>query len=280
MKRNTRKTTVVETTPLVGFEADVFVRDNDESIILTHSYGDTASFITQSINKHGDVTWEKDIYVNIVDVNNSEIHDSTLSESEDRLLQCGQIKGTIEFDDISIQTGSRRNGFVALLDIEGDYQWVSITAGEARSCAWSGKDSLVGGYIPNSSNRGFVSKLDKDGKVKWTKQVPEVVYAVGGGLDGSSLIYSYPNATKLSSNGDILWKSNVGNSSITGIQTDGQGNFLITGTFSGSIRLGDTTLQSAGKHGTSDILVAKLDSNGELIPLGNKGRITCHGRRV
>lgn len=70
---------------------------------------------------------------------------------------------------------------------------------------------------------------------------------------------------KLSKAGVWLWAIQSGNPSevrANAISVDELGNLLITGTFTGSCRFGDTTLTCAGE---TDMFIAKLDQNGKWL---------------
>ncbi len=70
---------------------------------------------------------------------------------------------------------------------------------------------------------------------------------------------------KLDASGDYLWARRVGGSSGDsglGISTDASGNCYVTGYFQGIASFGSTSL---GSSGTTDVFIAKIDTNGNWL---------------
>jgi hypothetical protein len=152
----------------------------------------------------------------------------------------------------------------------------------------------IGSYtlIGDGSNADmFIVKYDSAGNLLWANSaVGAYGYDVGNSIvaDASGCVYvtgrfaspslSFGTATlinaggndmfivKYDTSGNVLWVRNSGTldaASGNCISIDQSGNVVVTGSFSGSpITLGTITLQN---NGSSDMFVAKYDSNGNVI---------------
>ncbi|MDD4309459.1 MAG: SBBP repeat-containing protein [Candidatus Cloacimonetes bacterium] len=84
-------------------------------------------------------------------------------------------------------------------------------------------------------------------------------------LTSNGIGYSDIFISKQDRNGNYLWAKKAGGASWDGgaaIATDSSGNIYVTGYFSNTITFGTTTLTSSG---STDIFIAKLDSNGSYL---------------
>jgi hypothetical protein len=195
--------------------------------------------------------------------------------------------------------------FVAKLDSNGNWLWAKQAGGTGEHYSYgiavdANGNSYVTGYFWSSATFGtttltsiglndtFVAKLDSNGNWLWAKQAGGTNYDYGysiavdstgnsyvtGGFEesatfGTTTLTNSGNidifVTKLDSNGSWLWAKQAGGTGwFTGhsIVVDANGNSYVTGVFSGSATFGTTTLTS---YLFQDILVAKLDSNGNWL---------------
>ncbi|MEH2161178.1 MAG: SBBP repeat-containing protein [Nostoc sp.] len=155
----------------------------------------------------------------------------------------------------------------------------------------------------STSDDAFITKLDNNGNVLWTKNLGDGVvpsgvlpnrgtgitsdgtgntyatgYFSGTATFGNITLTSAGNQdafiTKLDSSGNFLWVQKLGGTLAdagVGITSDGAGNIYVTGYFSGTTTFGSTTLTSAGDK---DAFVAKLNGNGNVLwanKLGSTG---------
>jgi len=141
----------------------------------------------------------------------------------------------------------------------------------------------------------FIAKYDASGNLIWAKQAGGSTgsdYGYGIATDGSGNIFitghfygtaifgsGEPNEAtlistgyldifiaKYGSSGNLLWAKSAGGSNSDdygkSIATDGSGNSIITGWFSGIVDFGTINLTSAGSE---DIFIAKYDASGNVL---------------
>jgi hypothetical protein len=152
-----------------------------------------------------------------------------------------------------------------------------------------GSVDLDGCPLSTMSSTGlFVAKLDPSGKCLWSKSAGETGGQAGEGvaLDGSGnvLLTGYFNGAmdlggfplsnsnggglfvaKLDPSGKCLWSKSAGDTGSQtgrGIASDGAGDVLVTGAFSGSMDLGGCALAKASGDG---LFIAKLDAAGKCL---------------
>ena len=78
-------------------------------------------------------------------------------------------------------------------------------------------------------------------------------------------VFTLNNYTSHAQTANFLWAAQAGgayNDAGNSVATDGSGNSVVTGSFSGSATFGDTTLTSAG---SSDMFIAKYDADGNFL---------------
>ncbi|WP_413429504.1 VCBS domain-containing protein [Synechococcus sp. Cu2B8-bc1011] len=160
-------------------------------------------------------------------------------------LITGYFQGSASFGDTTLTSTGSADVFIAKLNADGSYAWVSQAGGafsnNVRSItALADGSSLITGYFLGSASFGvttltsagsndvFVAKLNADGSYAWATRA-----------GGSSTDFDLAVAE-----------------SITGL-TDRSS--LITGRFFGSASFGDTTLTSTG---SADVFIAKLNADG------------------
>jgi len=155
------------------------------------------------------------------------------------IIIAGSAVDTTYIDTIKINPG----GFLALFDDDGNCKWaVNKFSGPENhkiSISFIDTDILMGGLfeqnpstidtstlILSGEKDGYVARMDSSGNVKWIKKI-------GG----------------------------PGNDGILEITTDNLNNIYLTGYFSDSINIDGTVLNNP----VMDVLIAKLDENGNLI---------------
>ncbi len=194
------------------------------------------------------------------------------------------------------------DAFVSKFSPSGELLWSTLLGGDSYDygngiAVDSSGNAYIIGYTFSSIFPGasqahagdadvFVSKLNPDGRLLWTKLIGGSFYDVGEGIavDSSGNIYitgetdspAFPGTdqtnagkydtfvSKLSPSGDLLWSTLVGGSAedfARGIAVDSSGNAYITGytyspTFSGT----DQT-----RAGFADAFVSKFSSGGDLL---------------
>ncbi|WZI66564.1 MAG: SBBP repeat-containing protein [Gloeotrichia echinulata IR180] len=171
-------------------------------------------------------------------------------------------------------------------DIAADGAGNTYVTGGFTSTATFGDITLTS----NGSAFGnpFITKLDSSGKFLWAQKFVTNSYSPGGAITVDSLGNTYITGsffdtatfgnttlnsggnqdafiTKLDSSGKFLWAQKLGGASDDSgndITVDSSGNIYVTGRFSSTVTFGNTTLTSAGN---TDVFVAKLDSNGNVL---------------
>lgn len=185
------------------------------------------------------------------------------------------------------------DAFVSKINSHGEIQWTKMIGSSSDDfCTGIAVDFSGNAYITGhtsadmgeETNSGgddiFVSKIDSNGEVVWTKlfgteeqdfglgiavNSTSEVYITGctfGNLGGASKGNSDAIVVKMSSEGLIIWKTIFGtqwHDRGNCIAIDAQGNACVTGT-SSAILPGKTA-----NEGDPDILVAKLDPLGNLL---------------
>jgi len=156
----------------------------------------------------------------------------------------GSFKGTVTFGDTTLSAGLDTDIFIAKYDANGNFLWAVQAGG-------TGNDSGNGIVTDGSGNSiviGGFSGTATFGDTTLTS------------ASGSNIFIA-----KIDSNGNFLWVAQAGGTdSQSGISlaTDGSGNSIVIGGFSGTATFGDTTLTSAGY---SDIFIAKYDAGGNFL---------------
>jgi hypothetical protein len=167
------------------------------------------------------------------------------------------------------------------------YEITSDSVGDVYVTGRSPTASISGNTIPNAGL--FIAKLKSNGTWSWVVGATGTGAGYGRGIaldsGGNSIITGYFTGTltfgstsltssggkdifvaKLSSNQTWLWAKSVGSSGDDhgySLDIDTNGNSFLTGDFTNSITFGSTT--SLSSVGTTDMFVAKIDSNGTWL---------------
>ncbi len=151
----------------------------------------------------------------------------------------GHFIGMATFGDTTLTSAGGSDIFIAKYDGDGNFLWVEQAGGTdtdvGRAIAMDGSGNIV--------VTGNFNGIATFGSTTLTS-------------DGGSDIF----IAKYDGDGNLLWVDHAGGTTQDfggGIATDGSGNIVVTGTFSGTAFFGDTTLTSAGVF---DIFITKLDA--------------------
>jgi len=224
----------------------------------------------------------------------------------------GNFVGTSSFGPYSLTSSGDADIFVAKMDANGNWQWVTraggndLDGGLGITIDNTGYSYVTGNFVGTSyfgpysltSSGGadiFVAKMDANGNWQWVSRAggTENDYGYGITIDdaGNSYVagdfketatfgsYSLTSsgdadifAAKMDAVGNWLWAKRAGGTDRDdgfGITIDDEGNSYITGEFRSTATFGPYSFTSSGY---SDIFVAKLNSTlsaeNEIIPTG------------
>lgn len=166
------------------------------------------------------------------------------TDGDENVLVSGIFTGSATFDDTTLTAAGLYDSFVAKYDEAGALLWVQQGGGTGNDWgydvatdgsgnvfmagAFEGAVNLSGTTLTSAGQYDvFVAKYDPAGKLLWAKS------AGGSGRD-----WGY------------------------GVATDGSGNVVVTGYFTGSVTFGGTTLTS---EGGDDVFVVKYDAAGAVL---------------
>jgi Secretion system C-terminal sorting domain len=187
--------------------------------------------------------------------------------------------------------------WIIKLDANGNLLWQKAIGGSLDETAYTIRQTLDGGYIlagTTQSNDGNISdnhgdwdawvvKLDANGNLQWNKTYGGTAYDHASFIeqlsDGSFVFCGTTRSNdgdvsgnhggddiwmvRLDANGNIIWKKCFGGSWTDGAHSfilTSDGNFAFAG-FTFSPNGGDIS----GHHGSGDMWVAKVNSNGNLL---------------
>ncbi len=167
------------------------------------------------------------------------------TDSEGDVLVTGMCAAKTHFDDIVPRIAGRSDAFTAKFTKAGKVLWVQTVGGAALDggneiCADAKNNALVIGNTYGSITVGAKEFRHR------------------GGMDAFVLKYA--------ADGTLLWArqlAGTGNEQGRGLAAAPDGSVLVTGEFSGSMGLGETTLESVGD--ARDIFVGKFSATGEPV---------------
>jgi hypothetical protein len=217
--------------------------DTDGNIYLTGNFSGTAKFGNESLisnggndifvakyNKSGILQWVKK-----AGGASSDSGRNLVVDSNGNVFVTGYFAGTANFDNITVTSAGANDVFVAKYNNNGALQWVRKAGG-------------------SNDDQGNDLTIDASGNV----------YIIGdfeGGTFGSKTIVSLGELdifiVKYTNAGSFEWVRTCGSTGLDngrGIAMDGSEAIYITGTFSNTIKFGNTSLVSKGNW---DIFVAK-----------------------
>jgi hypothetical protein len=268
------------------------------STILTCS-GDSDIFVAK-LDTYGNYLWVKQAGGTSIDWGYG-----IATDSSGNSYVTGCFGGTAAFGNTILTSSGYVDIFIAKLDTNGNWLWTKKAGGTSYDygcsiAADSRGNSYVTGYFSDIANFGtntlaskgcfdiFVAKLDTHGNWLWIKQAGGTNLDYGNGIatdnNGNSYVtgWFYDTATfgsttltgtgdadifvsKLDNDGNWLWAKQAGGTGGNfsyGITTDSIGNSYVTGRFYGTTIFDIISLTSSGLY---DILIAKLDSNGNWL---------------
>lgn len=156
----------------------------------------------------------------------------------------GYFRGTVAFGSTTLISSGGDDIYVAKLDAAGNFLWATKAGGTG---------SLDGGYA---------IAIDAAGNSYVTG------WFSGTAAFGSTTLTTVGNVdvfiAKLDPAGNFLWAHGFGGDAGDvghGIATDAAGNSYVTGSFSGTVVLGGTTLATT----SNDVFITKLDTEGNYL---------------
>ena len=163
------------------------------------------------------------------------------TDGADNTIITGYFQETASFGNINLTSAGMKDIFVAKSDNQGNFLW-AVSAGG------------------NSEDEGLGVATDAQGNV----------YVTGFFFQSASFGNTTLNASgsydifvaKYDANGTLQWARNDGGTSLDrgyAIAADAAGNSYVTGYFSSTATIGDSTFTSAGQD---EIFIAKFDPNG------------------
>lgn len=171
----------------------------------------------------------------------------------DHIIAAGFFEGTISIGDTTVTSAGGQNIWIARYTVDGILDWVRQTGGpdaevmQSMAVDDAGHIILTGYFFGPSTDLGDTTLFNA----------------------GATDIF----VAKFSPDGDFLWATRAGGATDDGVNkvsTDGQGNIVITGSFSDTADFGDTTLTGAGGW---DIFVAKYTPDGTLLWVEGAGGV-------
>ena len=168
---------------------------------------------------------------------------SICTDTESNVYMTGSFDNSANFGSIVLTSSGSNEGYVAKLDMNGNWLWVQQISGE--------------GF-----NSGYGISTDSSGNILITGQFSST--ASFGSIDlvsfGSNDIF----VTKLDPSGAWLWAKKAGSISVdegNGISTDINGNVYVTGILQNTADFGSIHLNN---YGSGDVFVAKINSDNTL----------------
>ena len=203
-------------------------------VILT-SNGSWSTFVAKLDNK-GQFVWASAI------ITNSSLPKDIQLDSSGNLYVVGHFEGEAQFGTTTMTSVGNNDIFIAKLDNKGQFVW-TLSAG--------GKEHDYAGSL----------SLDSSGNLYLTGRY------VGPASFGSTTFTARNNGnvfvTKISSQGSFQWTVSAqgGTSSGIGIATINAGGLYLSGTWSGAVSFGTTSIGGQQKKGQ---FFAKLDPKGQF----------------
>ncbi len=222
-------------------------------------------------------------------------------DADGNIYITGNFEDTATFGSITLISQGYCDVFIAKIDTNGIWQWAQKAGGTGDDRGYgiavdSNGNAYITGFFSDTSYFGttlltsqgisdvFVAKINTNGVWQWAKSAGgtnndygwNIAVDVAGNplitgdfigtvVFGSTTLISQGEdvfVAKLNTDGIWQWAKNGGgiySDTGWGIISDENGNIYISGDFSGTATFGTTLLTT---QGYSDVLVAKLDTNG------------------
>ncbi|AKT43310.1 hypothetical protein [Chondromyces crocatus] len=209
------------------------------------------------------------------------------------VIVAGALLGQTDFGGGSLAPADEARLFLVKLDGDGKHLWSQRfgPSDEYPSAALTVKDGgeillaatmtgtadVGGGPLPASAEQAILAQFSADGEHAWSRRLPNGFYVDGLTVDrtGHVLVSLGHMLLKLDAGGDTLWIREFdgasGDTRSNRVACDAEGNVLVTGMFTDTLRLGDLRLQAHAnpplESGARDYegFIAKLDPSG--VPL-------------
>lgn len=215
-----------------------FYRGNADFGNFTLNGGNQNKFFVAKLDTNGNFIWVKDADLEISSGG------TRIVEKNGQIYIIGSFHGTFKFDDEIIETEHNSDSFFMKINSNGELQWLKHGQFDFAGSIL-GLDADDYGNLFLSGNYTGSFTIDN--------------FELDNNTEGSDVLFA-----KLDSSGNVLWlksshDSTVG--SIRNIAVDSNNDFIISGLFSNSITIEDSTLET-----TPDLngLLIKLNSDGEL----------------
>ncbi len=294
-------------------------RDDNGDLYVTGYFKGTATFGSYSFTSSDDFS---DIFVAKMDVDGNWLwatqaggtssdrgYGITIDDAGNSYI-IGEFYWTATFGSFSLTSSGWSDIFVAKLDADGNWLWVTQAVGididSGRGITIDNAGNIyVTGYFWDTAIFGsyslisldwediFVAKLDTNGNWLWATQAGGSYIDRGYGITiddaGNSYVTGVIQGTvtfghyyfnsygtnsfiaKMNANGNWSWATLAGNTQGFAIIIDDAGNSFVTGYFGGTATFGSYSLTSSGY---SDIFVAKMNANGNWLWATQAGGIS------
>ena len=304
-----------------GFFENTTDFDPGPGIFNLTSNGGYDIFI-QKLDSSGNFVWAKSMGGSYY-----EQGESIDIDSSGNIYTTGYFQDTVDFDPglsvFNLISNGNSDIFILKLDSSGNFIWAKSMGGSGTDFARSITTDAIGNIYTagnfaqtvdfdpgngiynltawsNTTNAGFIQKLDNNGNFVWVKSIGgdglgyvyniwsittdinDNIYTTGkfiGTVDfdpgsgvynltcnGGDDVFIY----KLDSNGNFIWAKSFGNSSnsehVKCINTDLSGNVYTTGFFTNTTDFDPGSgIFNLTSNGPSDTFILKLDSNGNFV---------------
>ena len=214
-----------------------------------HSYGGRDIFLAK-YSPDGKLAWAKHAGSPLFD-QGKDYAENIVVDKDGNCLITGFFKGRAHFDSLSVNSAGGRDIFIAKCDTNGNFLWVNRAGGPGDADDGNSIDIDANGNIyvtgsfsskadfgnfileSNGDEDGFIAKYNLIGEVLWVRQI----------------------------GGELMERNSDGALSVA---VDNDGVIVVTGFFSGTIQIGNWTLESSGKE---DIYILRLDSDGHFLDM-------------
>ncbi len=222
-----------------------FIKTDDEGNLLRTSFKDS---MLVKVNSDGDVQWGIEFPIQPED--SAAVITGLAVDGDNNIFVSGSYKsGQIIFGSITLNadTSERLSSlFLVKYNSEGDLLW-AITTGIDASPSVISIDADVNGNVFIFGN----TSSESESTVFGSTTIEEGLFCI-----------------KFDQDGDIVWVNNIttsgGSVFAAGVGTDGDGNSIVTGNFTGSTcSIGSTVINNSGTEG--ETFVFKFAPNGNVL---------------
>jgi hypothetical protein len=216
------------------------------------------------LNPDGSVAWAKQVATSITD----DAIDDVAVDQAGNVYLAGWFTGTADFDPSAtgvanlsaVGAATDADAFVSKLNADGSFAW-------AKQFGGNGIDDQTDSVAVDNAGNVYSTGLFGGNATATTVNGNVTLTGIGGSRD----IF----VNKFDANGNLLWVNQFGGAGEDlgqDIAVDSSGNSYLAGFFSGNASFGSST--SFTNNGARDAVVAKLDTNGQVVwakQIGNAG---------